>query len=61
MPTLFWGFLVIVVVVLGLALLALRPQAHGPVRGSDGSGDSPGGLWWATDAGSGDCGDGGCD
>ncbi|SMC73707.1 hypothetical protein [Novosphingobium sp. B1] len=61
MPTLFWGFLVIVVVVLGLALLALRPQVRGPERRSEATGDSSGGLWWATDAGSGDCGDGGCD
>lgn len=60
MPALFWGFLGIVVLVLGLALIALKPQAQTGERRSD-KGDGSGGMWWATDAGSGDCGDGGCD
>ncbi|MGV3513324.1 MAG: hypothetical protein ACO1OX_15085 [Novosphingobium sp.] len=60
MPALFWGFLGIVVLVLGLALIALKPQGQAAERRSA-KGDSPGGMWWATDAGSGDCGDGGCD
>lgn len=60
MPALFWGFLAIVIVVLGLALIALRSQAQVSDRPGD-KGQSPSGMWWATDAGSGDCGDGGCD
>lgn len=60
MPALFWGFLAIVIVVLGLALIAHRPQAQASDRSGD-KGHSPGGMWWATDAGSGDCSDGGCD
>jgi hypothetical protein len=60
MPALFWGFVAIVVLVLGLALVALRPQAPERDQRRD-KGDSSAGLWWATDAGSGDCGDGGCD
>lgn len=60
MPALFWGFVAIVVLVLGLALIALKPQGPARERRRE-SGDSAGGMWWATDAGSGDCGDGGCD
>lgn len=57
MPALFWGFVAIVVLVLGLALIALKPQGQARERRRE-SGDSAGGMWWATDAGSGD---GGCD
>lgn len=60
MPALFWGFLAIVVVVLGLALIALRSPVQTSERHRD-KGDGSVGMWWATDAGSGDCGDGGCD
>ncbi|MBF9151240.1 hypothetical protein [Novosphingobium jiangmenense] len=60
MPALFWGFLAIVIVVIGLALIALRPQLPASDRPKD-KGHGSGGMWWATDAGSGDCGDGGCD
>ncbi len=65
MPALFWGFVAIVVLVLGLALIALKPQADVSERRRE-SGGGAGGMWWATDVGSGDCGsgdcgDGGCD
>lgn len=61
MPILFWGFLAIVTCVLGLALIALRPQAKNGNKPEAHARESTRGLWWATDVGSGDCSDGDCD